>query len=63
VGATRLAIPGEYMAKYVRIRCLNNIRGGQIVSTRYIMIKGLNKEEGIPREQFTQPKPRLIPQQ
>ena len=57
VGASKLPIPGEYMAKYIRIRCLNNIRGGQIISVRYVMIKGLNKEEGLPREQFSQSKP------
>ena len=45
-------IPGEYMAKYLRVRCLNNTRGGQIVSVRHVMVKGLNKEEGLPREQY-----------
>lgn len=40
------------MAKYMRVRCLNNIRGGQIVSVRYVFVKGLNKEDGLPREQF-----------
>ena len=50
--ASKFAIPGEYLSKYVRIRCLNNIRGGQIVSVRHIMIKGLNRHEGVPREQL-----------
>ena len=42
-GSTRLVIPSEYLAKYVRISCLNNVRGGQIVSVRYVMVKGLNR--------------------
>lgn len=60
-GSSKLVIPGEYLTKFIRIRCLNNIRGGQIVSVRYIMVKGLNKQEGIPRENLQQP--RLVPQQ
>ena len=27
-GASKLIIPGEYMAKYLRVRCMDNIRGG-----------------------------------
>ena len=49
-GSSRLVIPGEYLSKFLRVRCLNNIRGGQIVSVRHIMVKGLNKQEGLPRE-------------
>ena len=39
-------VPGEYMARYLRLKCLNNIRGGNIVSVRHIMVKGLNRNEG-----------------
>ena len=49
-GSSKLVIPGEYLCKFLRISCLNNIRGGQIVSVRHVLIKGLNREEGIPRE-------------
>jgi hypothetical protein len=31
-----LIIPGENIAKYVRLRCVNNIRGGNLVNIRYI---------------------------
>ena len=34
------------MARYLRLKCLNNIRGGNIVSVRHIMVKGLNRNEG-----------------
>ena len=27
-GSSKLVIPGEYLAKFIRIRCINNIRGG-----------------------------------
>jgi len=40
-----LAIPGENMAKYVRVRCVNNIRGGNLVNVRFIQVKGLMPEE------------------
>jgi len=40
-----MVIPGEYIAKYLRVRCVNNIRGGNIVSVRFIMIKGLNRSD------------------
>ena len=59
-GSTRLVIPSEYLSKYLRISCINNIRGGQIVSVRYIMVKGLNRQEGLPREQFNA-QPQLVP--
>ena len=45
-GSTKLVVPGEYMARYLRLKCLNNIRGGNIVSVRHIMVKGLNRNEG-----------------
>ena len=48
-GSTKLIIPGEYLTKYLRVRCLNNIRGGNIVSVRQIMIKGLNRNDGVPQ--------------
>ena len=60
-GSSRLTIPGEYLSKYIRVRCLNNIRGGQIVSVRFVMVKGLNRMDGLPREQLNQPQ--LVPQQ
>lgn len=31
-----LVIPGENMAKYVRVRCVNNIRGGNLINVRFI---------------------------
>lgn len=36
-----LVLPGENLGKYVRIRCVNNVRGGNLVNVRYISIKGL----------------------
>ena len=44
-----LVIPGENLAKYVRIRCVNNIRGGNLVNVRYIQIKGLPSEQVPPQ--------------
>jgi hypothetical protein len=44
-GCTRMVIPGEYISKYLRVRCVNNVRGGNIVTVRLIMIKGLNRSE------------------
>lgn len=29
--------------KYLRLRCINNVRGGNLVNIRYIQIKGLAK--------------------
>ena len=40
-----LVIPGENMAKYVRVRCVNNVRGGNLVDVRFIQVKGLMPEE------------------
>eukprot|EP00743_Colponemidia_sp_Colp-15_P000897 GILK01000990.1.p1 GENE.GILK01000990.1~~GILK01000990.1.p1 ORF type:complete len:735 (+),score=112.26 GILK01000990.1:55-2205(+) len=37
-------LPGEQICKYVRIKCLNNIRGGNIVSLRQVRVKGLPKD-------------------
>ena len=42
-GSSKLVIPGEYLAKYLRIKCLNNVRGGNIVNVRHVLIKGLNR--------------------
>jgi len=42
-GCQKLVVPGEYISKYLRIRCVNNIRGGNIVNVRHIVVKGLNK--------------------
>jgi len=42
-GAQKFAIPGEIICKYLRIRCVNNIRGGNIVNVRYVVVKGLVK--------------------
>ena len=39
-----LVIPGENIAKYVRVRCVTNIRGGNLVNVRQIQIKGLPVE-------------------
>lgn len=44
-----LVIPGENLAKYVRIRCVNNIRGGNLVNVRYVQIKGLPIEQVPPQ--------------
>ena len=44
-GPQRFALPGEHVCKYVRVRCLNNVRGGNIVNVRYIVIKGLLRGE------------------
>ena len=35
-----MIVPGEFIAKYLRLRCLNNIRGGNIINTRHISIRG-----------------------
>ncbi len=40
-GVARLELPGDYEAKYLRVRCLNNTRGGNIVNVRYISVRGL----------------------
>jgi hypothetical protein len=39
----RLVVPGEHICKYLKIRCLNNVRGGNLVNVRYVAIKGLVK--------------------
>jgi len=39
-----LVVPGEHICKFVRLRCINNIRGGNLVSVRYIEIKGLPRD-------------------
>lgn len=31
-----LVLPGENIATYVRVRCVNNVRGGNLVNVRYI---------------------------
>ncbi len=40
---TRLELPGEQVAKYLRLRFAKNLRGGNIVSVRYVVVKGLVK--------------------
>jgi len=40
-GITKLTVPGEYIARYLRLRCINNTRGGNIISTRYIVVRGV----------------------
>ena len=47
--SSRLVNPGEYLTKYLRVRYMNNIRGGNIVNVRLIMVKGLNRNEGVPQ--------------
>lgn len=41
-----MVLPGETIAKYIRVRCINNIRGGNLVNIRYITVKGLTKFQG-----------------
>lgn len=36
-----MIIPGEYHARHLRIKCLNNIRMGNIVNVRFVVVKGL----------------------
>jgi hypothetical protein len=42
-GEQRLTLPGEVITKYLRVRCVNNVRGGNLVNIRYLAIKGLTK--------------------
>ena len=37
----RFVLPGEQTAKYLRIKSVNNIRGGNIVSVRMVQVKGI----------------------
>jgi len=37
----RLIVPGEHVAKFLRVRCVKNIRGGDIVTVRHVVVKGL----------------------
>ena len=39
-----LIIPGEHICKFVRLRCVNNIRGGNLVSVKHIQINGLPRD-------------------
>ena len=41
----KFLLPGEQIAKYLRVSCLNNIRGGNIVSVRRILITGVKKDK------------------
>ena len=41
---TKISLPGEQAAKYLRIKCLNNVRGGNIVSIRHVVVRGLPKD-------------------
>ena len=45
-GEQKMVLPGETIAKYIRVRCINNIRGGNLVNIRYITVKGLTKFQG-----------------
>ena len=38
-----LTVPGEHIMKYLRIRCVNNVRGGNLVNVRYVQVKGMTK--------------------
>jgi hypothetical protein len=40
-GVSKLVVPGEYIAKYLRIICKNNTRGGNIVAIRHLKVVGL----------------------
>jgi hypothetical protein len=40
-GPTRCVVPGEYTSRFLRVRCTQNVRGGNIVEVRYIVVKGL----------------------
>ena len=48
-GEQTLVLPGETVAKYVRIRCVNNVRGGNLINVRYIRINGLRFDQIPPR--------------
>jgi len=43
--AQHLVVPGETMARYVRVRCLNNVRGGNLVNVRFVQVRGLPQEQ------------------
>lgn len=40
-GPTNLVLPGENIAKYLRVRCVNNVRGGNLINIRHISVIGL----------------------
>lgn len=40
-GVSSLKIPGEYISRYLRVRCINNTRGGNIISTRHVKVLGV----------------------
>jgi hypothetical protein len=42
-GAQKMVLPGEHIMRYLRIRCVNNVRGGNLINVRYVQIKGLTK--------------------
>jgi hypothetical protein len=42
----RFLLPGEPLCKYLRILCKNNIRGGNIVAVRHIVVEGLVNQPG-----------------
>ena len=42
-GEQKMILPGEHIMKYLRIRCLNHVRGGNLINVRYVVVKGLNK--------------------
>jgi len=40
----RITLPGENIAKYIRIKWLTNNQGGNIVKVRHVEVKGMTKE-------------------
>ena len=45
-------LPGENVAKFVRVRCVNNVRGGNLVNLRYVQVKGLTSEQIPPQDNY-----------
>lgn len=43
-GEQKMILPGELYGKFLRIKCLNNVRGGNISSIKQIIVIGLAKE-------------------
>eukprot|EP00762_Andalucia_godoyi_P002754 ANDGO_04511.mRNA.1 Serine/threonine-protein kinase PAK mbt len=41
----RFMLPGEPVCKYLRVVCKNNVRGGNIVAVRRVVVEGLVKDE------------------
>lgn len=45
-GAQKFIVPGEHICKYLRLRCVNNVRGGNLVNVRYVLVRGILKNSG-----------------